>query len=111
METLKLRDEINLKSLIDLKVNGTLSLRKKKLFTDIMQKRLDHNPSILNLIRSGESCPINENFINNQPINQKNNQNFTNTIIKEYYDNLSDEQKIQMFTQKLSNPKNIIISY
>ena len=44
METLKLRDEINLKSLIDLKVNGTLSLRKKKLFTDIMQKRLDHNP-------------------------------------------------------------------
>lgn len=104
METLKLKDEINLKSFIDLKVNGILSLRKKKLFTNIMQKRLDHNPSILNLIRSTESCPINENFINNKTINQNNNQNFTNTIIKEYYDSLSDAQKIQMFTQKLSNP-------
>lgn len=104
METLKIRDAINIKSLTDLKVNGILSLRKKKLFTSIMQKRLDHNPSILNMVRSDGNSPIDENFINNQSINQNNNQIFTNTIIKDYYDSLSDDQKIQMFNQKLSNP-------
>ena len=34
METLKLKDEINLKSFIDLKVNGILSLRKKNQKAD-----------------------------------------------------------------------------
>ena len=95
----KKEEKFTLKALNQQKFEFELSLRKKKMFTEMMQKRLNTSSKILNYIDIAEVNPFHINTtIKDTSVD------FFKTIIDDYYMKIEkDEDKISLLKTKLQN--------
>ena len=95
----KKEEKFTLKALNQQKFEFELSLRKKKMFTEMMQKRLNTSSKLLSVVDNSEVNPfhINSNV-------KDTSVDFFKTIIDDYYIKIEkDEDKISFLKEKLQN--------